>query len=73
MEYIKRHLERKFTKTNDFFDEERTGKTLAGRVGILTLYSLSLSEKSGIEFPDPFVFSRDNLQERLKKSRKAMS
>ncbi len=41
-------------------------ETLAGRVGILTLYSLSLSEKSGIGFHDHLDFSRDNLQERCK-------
>jgi predicted AAA+ superfamily ATPase len=39
-------------------------ETLAGRVGILTLYSLSQSEKAGISFDDELDFSLAALQAR---------
>lgn len=39
-------------------------ETLAGRVGILKLYSLSQREKSGVFFDDPLDFSPENLQQR---------
>lgn len=41
-------------------------ETLAGRIGILQLYSLSQREKNGIFFDDPLDFSFENLQERQK-------
>ncbi len=39
-------------------------ETLAGRIGILELYSLSQREKDGIFFDEPLDFSFDNLRER---------
>ncbi len=39
-------------------------ESLAGRVGILTLYSLSQREKAGITFENPLTFSLDELRER---------
>lgn len=39
-------------------------ETLAGRIGILELYSLSQREKSGVIFEKPLDFSLENLQER---------
>ena len=41
-------------------------ETLAGRIGILELYSLSQREKTGVCFDDPLVFSLENLQKRQK-------
>ncbi len=41
-------------------------ETLAGRIGILELYSLSQREKTGILFDDELNFSLDNLQARQK-------
>lgn len=42
-------------------------ETLAGRIGILELYSLSQREKSGVLFDEPLDFSFDNLQFRQNK------
>lgn len=39
-------------------------ESLAGRIGILELYSLSQREKSGVLFDEPLTFSFENLQER---------
>ncbi len=39
-------------------------ETLAGRIGILELYSLSQREKNGVIFDKPLDFSFENLQER---------
>lgn len=39
-------------------------ETLAGRIGILELYSLSQREKKGVLFDKPLDFSIENLQER---------
>lgn len=39
-------------------------ESLAGRIGILTLYSLSQREKAGIKFEKPLTFSLDGLRER---------
>ncbi len=39
-------------------------ESLAGRVGILTLYSLSQREKAGIKFEEPLTFSLEGLRER---------
>ncbi|MGN0608525.1 MAG: ATP-binding protein [Oscillospiraceae bacterium] len=41
-------------------------ETLAGRIGILQLYSLSQREKNGVIFEEPLDFSLENLQERQK-------
>lgn len=41
-------------------------ETLAGRIGILELYSLSQREKMGVCFDDPLDFSLENLQKRQK-------
>lgn len=41
-------------------------ETLAGRIGILQLYSLSQREKNGVFFDSPLDFSLDTLQERQK-------
>lgn len=41
-------------------------ETLAGRIGILELYSLSQREKTGVCFDDPLDFSLENLQKRQK-------
>jgi predicted AAA+ superfamily ATPase len=43
---------------------KKVRETLAGRVGILTLYSLSQSEKSGTFFPDNLDFSLACLRKR---------
>lgn len=42
-------------------------ETLAGRIGILELYSLSQREKSGVFFDEPLDFSFDNLKLRQSK------
>ncbi len=42
-------------------------ETLAGRIGIAELYSLSQREKQGVFFDDPLDFSLQNLQERQSK------
>ncbi len=42
-------------------------ETLAGRIGILELYSLSQREKSGVLFDEPLDFSFDNLKLRQSK------
>jgi hypothetical protein len=42
-------------------------ETLAGRIGIAELYSLSQREKQGVFFDDSLEFSLKNLQERQKK------
>lgn len=42
-------------------------ETLAGRIGIAELYSLSQREKQGVFFDDSLEFSLENLQERQKK------
>lgn len=39
-------------------------ETLAGRIGILTLYSLSAREKAGVIFDEDLDFSLDNLRKR---------
>ncbi len=39
-------------------------ETLAGRIGILTLYSLSAREKAGVIFEEDLDFSLDNLRKR---------
>lgn len=41
-------------------------ETLAGRIGILELYSLSQREKMSVCFDDPLDFSLENLQKRQK-------
>lgn len=41
-------------------------ETLAGRIGILQLYSLSQREKSGVFFDNPLDFTIDTLRERQK-------
>lgn len=41
-------------------------ETLAGRIGILQLYSLSQREKNGVLFEEPLDFSIENLKERQK-------
>jgi predicted AAA+ superfamily ATPase len=43
---------------------KRARETLAGRVGILNLYSLSQTEKAGVVFPNDLDFSLACLQER---------
>lgn len=43
---------------------KRVRETLAGRIGILQLYSLSQREKNGIFFDNPLDFSLGTLQER---------
>ena len=43
---------------------KKVQETLAGRVGILTLHSLSQTEKAGVVFPNELVFSLDCLLER---------
>ena len=43
---------------------KRVQETLAGRVGILTLFSLSQTEKTGITFPNDLDFSLTCFQER---------
>ncbi|MBQ0009906.1 MAG: ATP-binding protein [Ruminococcus sp.] len=45
-------------------------ETLAGRVGIVTLYSFSQREKAGITFEHELDFSLANLQDRQKKTPK---
>ena len=44
-------------------------ESLAGRVGILSLYSLSQREKSGVLMNEPLIFDYDSLNERQKKVR----
>lgn len=46
---------------------EKVRETLAGRIGILTLYSLSQREKNGLLFEDDLDFSYEVLRERQKK------
>ena len=46
---------------------ERVRETLAGRIGILELFSLSQREKSGVLFDDPIDFSLESLQARQRK------
>lgn len=46
---------------------EKVRETLAGRIGILELYSLSAREKSGLVFEDDLDFSLESLQSRQKK------
>lgn len=41
-------------------------ESLAGRIGIMTLYPLSLSEVTGVRFPSPISFEMDALIEREK-------
>lgn len=40
-------------------------ESLAGRIGILDLYSLSLREKNGVFFDEPIDFSFENIRHRL--------
>lgn len=46
---------------------EKVRETLAGRIGILTLYSLSQREKNGLLFENDLDFSYEVLRERQKK------
>lgn len=46
---------------------ERVRETLAGRIGILELYSLSAREKAGVVFDADLDFSLDTLQARQRK------
>ncbi len=46
---------------------ERVRETLAGRIGILELYSLSAREKAGLVFENDLDFSLETLQARRKK------
>ena len=46
---------------------ERVRETLAGRIGILELYSLSAREKAGVVFDADLNFSLDTLQARQRK------
>jgi predicted AAA+ superfamily ATPase len=55
------------TGSQQFETMANVRETLAGRVGILELYSLSKSEKEGIAFDDPLDFTLHNLQSRQAK------
>jgi len=49
---------------------EIAGESLAGRVGIINMYSLSQSEKNGITYGEELDFSFDSLKERYSKAYK---
>lgn len=49
---------------------EKVRETLAGRIGILELFSLSQREKNGVTFDDDLDFSLDGLKNRQKKLQK---
>jgi predicted AAA+ superfamily ATPase len=58
------------TGSQQFAMMKNIRETLAGRIGILELYSLSYKEKNGIIFEDELDFSLPCLQERQKKVQK---
>ena len=49
---------------------EKVRETLAGRIGILELYSLSQREKNGLVFEEELDFSLTTLQARQHKTEK---
>ncbi len=54
-------------KVQEFKTMKNIRETLAGRVGILELYSLSKNEVDGVVFPNELDFSLPCLLERQKK------
>lgn len=55
------------TGSQQFSMMKRVRETLAGRIGILELYSLSAREKAGVILDDDLDFSLENLRERQRK------
>ena len=57
------------TGSEQFSMMKNITESLAGRIGIMTLYPLSFSEINGVEFEKPLDFSLDSLLEREKKAK----
>lgn len=57
------------TGSEQFSMMKNVTESLAGRIGIMTLYPLSLSEINGVNFDSPLNFSLDGILERERKAK----